>query len=194
MNKQPEQTAMTKKKIVDSFLSLAKKQGIDKVSITEVMKLAGYNRGTFYLYFSDINDLIVKIEKEIISDFHIRVSAIKDDISALNFQEASNKVAHFLSIYDEQIFLLLSSKGDPRFYSALQSEAHRLVSGSFHELDQHPYKEYMVASYSSAILGLLTYWHNTGRKVPADKIVAHMENLWMNGLKNVIIDKSNGQA
>lgn len=52
----------------------------------------------------------------------------------------------------------------------------------------------MVASYSSAILGLLTYWHNTGRKVPVDKIVAHMENLWMNGLKNVIIDKSNGQA
>ena len=56
MKKQPQQTAQTRKKLMDSFWKLYCDDGIDRVTVGAVAKDAGYNRGTFYEYFTDVYD------------------------------------------------------------------------------------------------------------------------------------------
>ena len=54
MKKQPEKTAMTRQAIVDAFWVTAKLRGLHQVTISEITKRAGLNRGTFFVYFSDV--------------------------------------------------------------------------------------------------------------------------------------------
>ena len=66
MKKQPQQTAQTRKKLMDSFWKLYCDDGIDRVTVGAVAKDAGYNRGTFYEYFTDVYDLLDQLEDELL--------------------------------------------------------------------------------------------------------------------------------
>lgn len=54
----------TREKIEKNFISLLEKKSINNITITEITKLAGINRRTFYVYYEDIYDLRNQIEKK----------------------------------------------------------------------------------------------------------------------------------
>ena len=66
MKKQPHITEQTKNNQRSAFWSLYAQKPIEKISIKEITELAGYNRGTFYLYYNDVYDLLHQIEEEIL--------------------------------------------------------------------------------------------------------------------------------
>ena len=54
MNKRPELTEQTKRNLRTAFWSLYAQKPLEKISVREITALAGYNRGTFYLYYQDV--------------------------------------------------------------------------------------------------------------------------------------------
>ena len=56
-----EQETNTKKIIALAFQELTTKKTIEKISITDIMKQAGFHRQTFYDYFDDRYDLVTWI-------------------------------------------------------------------------------------------------------------------------------------
>ena len=63
MNKQPEVTEQTRKNLIAACFDLIKEQG--KATVNEITKAAGYNRCTFYRYFTDTRQLLDSVEDEI---------------------------------------------------------------------------------------------------------------------------------
>jgi AcrR family transcriptional regulator len=55
---------MSSEKIENAFLSLIQKYNYENINISQICKEAHINRSTFYLHYSDINDLIIKIENK----------------------------------------------------------------------------------------------------------------------------------
>lgn len=51
-------------KIEIAFLFLLEKHKYDDITISQICKQAGINRSTFYCHYTDINDLIIKVEKK----------------------------------------------------------------------------------------------------------------------------------
>jgi len=49
-------------KIIDAFMTLYAENSIEKISIQQITDLAHLHRGTFYLHYLDIYDLLKKIE------------------------------------------------------------------------------------------------------------------------------------
>lgn len=47
--------------IMDAALEVFRNKGLDKTSVRDIMKEAGFGLGTFYLYYNDKNDLKEKI-------------------------------------------------------------------------------------------------------------------------------------
>ncbi len=184
MTKQVERTARTRESIVNAFLELANEKGMDRVTISEVMKKVGMNRGTFYMYFDDIGDLIGQLEQDIISNFRSQAPAIKDDLTNMNFDESAQRVANLFSDYDDRFFLLVDN--DPHFISEIRKDADKLLSESFPWMSESPYKRYIVAGYSSAIIGALSSWHYGGRKVPIVDLIRQLQKLWYGGLKDYL--------
>ena len=52
-----EITAQTKLDILDAFLDVAKTKEVKKITIKDITQKAGYNRSTFYRYFTNIYDI-----------------------------------------------------------------------------------------------------------------------------------------
>lgn len=58
----------SKKKITSTYLTLLIEKG-DKFTVTDLVKRAGINRGTFYLHFKNLQDVSVYIENELAENF-----------------------------------------------------------------------------------------------------------------------------
>lgn len=57
----------TEKMIYDAYTKLLWQKPMNKITVSDVVKLAGINRGTFYLHYPDINALVEIYENEIIN-------------------------------------------------------------------------------------------------------------------------------
>ena len=58
----------TKSAISGAFTQLRTKNAVEKISVTELCKLAGVNKSTFYDHYRDIYDLSDKIETQIVEE------------------------------------------------------------------------------------------------------------------------------
>lgn len=59
----------SKRKIGASYLSLLSKNPTGKITVTQVVKHARLNRGTFYLHFKNIEDISKHIEDDLAKNF-----------------------------------------------------------------------------------------------------------------------------
>ena len=172
--------------MIDAFWVIAKKRGLINVTISEITKYADLNRGTFYVYFSDMKDLLAHAENEIIEDLHSRVWSVFEDGNFADFQAVSAKVIEVFGKYDDKLFLLLGKDGDPQFLNLVRKEAATIFNAVMKQKEENPYQDYIIAYVTSAITGLLQFWHETGKEIPLEELsgFAHRMTLHlMLGLK-----------
>ena len=186
MKKQPEKTAQTKQSMIDAFWVIAKKRGLNNVTISEITKYADLNRGTFYVYFSDMNDLLAQAEDEIIEDLRSKVWTISEGKNFADLQAVSAKVIEVFGRYDDKLFLLLGKDGDPQFLDHVRKEAANVFNAVMKQEKENPYQDYIIAYVTSAFTGLLQFWHETGKEISLAELsgLAHRMTLHvMLGLK-----------
>ena len=186
MKKQPEKTAQTKQSMIDAFWVIAKKRGLINVTVGEITKYADLNRGTFYVYFSDMKDLLAQAECEIIEDLHSKVWSVLEDKNFADFQAVSAKVIEVFGGYDDKLFLLLGKDGDPQFLNLVRKEAATIFNALMIQKEENPYQDYIIAYVTSAMTGLLQFWHETGKELSLAELsgLAHRMTLHvMLGLK-----------
>ncbi|MCC8127061.1 MAG: TetR/AcrR family transcriptional regulator [Clostridiales bacterium] len=66
MKKQSKVTDATRESLVNAFFQLASKKNIDQITIREITDLAGYERTTFYRYFTDVFALVEYAENRLL--------------------------------------------------------------------------------------------------------------------------------
>jgi AcrR family transcriptional regulator len=102
----------TKQNIIDAFWSLYTHKDFNKISIKEVALKAGYNRSTFYEYFSGTYEILDTIEKGLIASI--------DDLppfslSSGDFGMSTDRFfGQFAKDYDYYA-VLLGERGDLQF-------------------------------------------------------------------------------
>ena len=58
----------TKMVLKDSFISLLEKKDISQITVKEICENADINRATFYSHYTDVYDLLKKIESELLEN------------------------------------------------------------------------------------------------------------------------------
>ena len=103
----------TKERLKRSLLSMLKEKNIDRISISEICRLSGINRNTFYQHYKDIRDLLAEIEGDFMETIFSTI-----DISG----ESIKSVRDFMLVLLERIkenqdlcLLLFSDNGDKNF-------------------------------------------------------------------------------
>lgn len=72
----------TKTAIRNSFIALRKKKPIEKITVTELSSLAGINKATFYLHYSDIYALSDEIEDGVIDEIILGLKVLDNFFDA----------------------------------------------------------------------------------------------------------------
>ena len=190
MKKQPELTAQTKQNLMEAFWQLYCKEGIEKVSVKEITAKAGYNRSTFYEYFTDVYDVLEQIENSLLPS--------PQDLPPLKLDNSSATplpIDTVINIYEKNrkyFVVLLGENGDPSFQSKLKRSVkdmlkNKLVTegiGDNFELD------FTLEYILSAMIGVLSYWFSLDTIPPRDKLIELIYELTRNGVIHKLIGKS----
>ena len=64
-------TRLTKSLIRRAFTDLLAEKSLQRITVREVCQRAGVNRSTFYAHYTDLYDLLTRIEEEMLEDFPV---------------------------------------------------------------------------------------------------------------------------
>ena len=124
MRKRPEITDQTKANLRQAFWRLYAEKPIEKITVGEVCAVAGYNRGTFYLHYRDLYELLKSIEDDLLAATGECVEScmkrLKADSGKLSCIAACKDVVLFYERNKAYLTVLLSESGDPAYMYALK--------------------------------------------------------------------------
>lgn len=120
MKNQPQITAKTKKTIIQAFCQLYLQKPIDKISIKDITNLAGYNRSTFYLYFSDIYTLREEVENDLLDYVRQNLSTIDENTNTQ--QSVLERLIRLFEMKEVELKAVLGEYGNYNFLSRLKKE------------------------------------------------------------------------
>ena len=175
MKKQPEVTDRTRQALVGAFCSLYTQKPIEKITVQEITRLSGYNRSTFYQYFTDIYELLAYVENDVLAYAGARMEA------------ASSGIHDMLAIYEEKgeyLNALLSEYGSNRFFERLKNEIPVDAYASALQKD-HPAAPYVVEYHKSTMLSMFSLWQRRGCDLPPEELAKLMHGLYVNGLSSL---------
>ncbi len=181
MKKQPEITDRTRQKFVNAFWELAKVKPVSKIAVSELTRIAGYNRSTFYEYFLDTDDLLSYVEDKLIDEVkEVAQKSISDEEPPTNFFRV------IFSAMNEEIYILLGPNGDSSFLPRVRTELIPIASQFLPCPPDLESFDYLVAFVNSAMFGLLEHWHEKNKDISPEKISELMQRLVYGGIRGYI--------
>lgn len=183
MKKQQDTTNETKNSFIVSFCKLYMKKPIEKISIRELTDTAGYNRTTFYNYFSDIYDVLDYIENSSIR--YVKKNIIIDMKKENPSKQFINTFLNIYENWESYIKVLLSNQNSAHFTDRLKKELFSSCMDAFNLPKNNIRAEYILDFYLSAIISVISRWIRNQSEMSS----LEMANLLEDMLKNNIFTK-----
>ncbi|NDR77588.1 TetR/AcrR family transcriptional regulator [Fructilactobacillus sanfranciscensis] len=158
--------------IKKAFVNLINEKGIRDINVTDITRMAGIGRGTFYTHFTDINDLLENIESELMDKLETDLSdVIPDAMQWLIVEKGAGVPAPFIietlnNFYQnrEMIAALLSEQGDPYFLNKVKKIIFADLDQSVNRLDEQiEVNDDIPLDYArefviDELMGIIVYW------------------------------------
>lgn len=182
MNKQPEITAATRQRIIDSFWNLYAENPISRIRIKEIAAVSGMNRCTFYQYFTDIYDILHQEEERIISEIVKKRTIIvrSSDFAAMlpEIAEMYQNNGHFLCI-------LTGPNGDPGFQILLRKRLFPIFK--IKETVPDAAESSIIFDFGlNGLLAAFRTWYLSEGEVSVEKFLGLAEELISHGIPSAI--------
>ncbi|WOS95528.1 TetR/AcrR family transcriptional regulator [Nosocomiicoccus massiliensis] len=170
----------TKESIKNSFLELMKEKEFEKITVKDITTRARINRGTFYIHYLDKYDLMKQMQEKVIEEM---TQAERNNI--LDIANKKDTMTHpingVIAVFkyvetNEKIFsAMLGQQGDLSFQSTIKDFMWKKFFNEqsdllFDENESLVPKNILIAYISSAHLGVIQQWLNSGMKKSPEKM------------------------
>lgn len=173
----------TKKALEDALVEQMKMKSINKISVKDLTEMVDINRGTFYLHYRDVYDLLEQVEEKIIQDIGDISQIDVFNFSELTQESSFMKIANCLEYIKErrQIFeVLLSNKGDLQFlerFKTVYREKFLLNVMKKFEQDSPEFYEYVSIYMISGAIGIIQEWIKNGMQTSCTSLANIILNI-----------------
>ncbi|AZN38772.1 TetR/AcrR family transcriptional regulator [Paenibacillus albus] len=174
--------AKTKQALRKALMDLIEENGMEGLTVTNISARADVNRGTFYLHYRDVQDMMSQLKTEILEAVNLLMQQV--DIYELRKYAAREEpypgMVHMieeLERHGDFLKIILGPKGDPAFPITLKALITKHIWGKM--LSHQAMKEllvpaeYLLAYTTSANFSILTHWIESGMKQTPTE-VAHI--------------------
>ena len=132
---------------------------LDKISISELCKKANVNRGTFYLHYQDVAELLEEYFRNMTEDLrkayyepylltHYKIENLNSDMI---------RIFHHVEKYKQLYKIVFNRKTPMMYYYQLFEIIRNYLIESISEFKPE-YKEYSASYQTNAIIGLVIQW------------------------------------
>lgn len=184
MTKEGRSVLKTKKRLRESLTQLLKTKSIKHITIRELTELSELNRGTFYLHYKDIYDMLEQIEDELFEEFDeiLRTCPISQQNGEL---PVIREVFQFIAKNADIRLGLLGKNGDIAFNERLRQmfrdKCFRDWEKQEHGVSAEDFEIFYAYSVAGCV-GLLEQWLQGEMKRSPEEMAQLMEKMILKGL------------
>ncbi len=169
----------TKKLIRQGLVDLAANKRINKITVKELTDYIEINRGTFYLHYKDVYDLVETLENELYTDFDKKLSSYTSDaLLSTPIDVCEDLCAHFCE-HKDLYTTFLGVNGDAQFAFKLGERfnigVYKIFKDIFPKINEVEYN----LAYSYGKFGLVGLVHSWFNKYP-EKTPREIAEMWLN--------------
>jgi len=118
MKEKEYKNALRSKRLIrQAFAELMEEKSIDKITVTDIIKRADINRGTFYAHYENARAVIVQIENEIIDKMNELLHEFKYASFMKNAMSILLKIEKFLEDDLDLFTKLINTRESEQFLS-----------------------------------------------------------------------------
>jgi AcrR family transcriptional regulator len=180
----------TKRLLKQGVTKLILQKSIKKISVRELTDLVEINRGTFYLHYKDIYDLVEQIENELCEEFD---EVLVKSLAESNGDELKvfRDFCYFLDENRDICYALLSDNGDINFLLKMRAIISRRCFSNVPKDYIKSYGKndyiYIISYFESGTVGILRYWlsDESDSRKSAEEIAIILKTLFMEGLNGM---------
>ena len=181
----------TRRQLRECLITLLKEKKVQDITVRELTDMADLNRGTFYLHYKDVFDLLEKTDAELQEDFNQLVC--KHD--AVDLKQRPSVIFNeiYYLVYDnaDLIEILLGENGDLNFVNRLKQLIREKCLKDWMEVFRSGNAAAFDAFFSfivSGCIGLVQYWLQTGLKETPEQMAKLTEHIITKGIGVLEID------
>ncbi|WP_028776745.1 TetR/AcrR family transcriptional regulator [Shimazuella kribbensis] len=160
----------SKTALKEALLLLMQKKDFNQITITEIVRHADLNRGTFYKHYPFKEELLDEIMDDVIKDLIASYREPYQNVSTFILRDltaSAIKIFHHVEKYANFYVLVVKSNALSGFYKRIGNELKQLALQdlSTYKTEDPDLNRELSASYQSyAILGMIIEWINQGFK------------------------------
>lgn len=178
-------TGKTRRALKQALVHLLCEKPINEITVREISELADLNRGTFYLHYRDVFDMVEQIENEMIAEILHMLDAYTPEAEVGSPYALLKDIFGYVAQNADMCRVLLSRNGD----IALLEKLKTVVSGHILHywdalLDKRGSKYYALynAYIISGCIGLVESWLNSGMKESPEEIAGIAQDMMVKGV------------
>ncbi len=181
MSKHDERREKTKKSLKEAFWILYKEKPINEIRVQDIADQAGCHRATFYLYYTDIYELLSEETDELIAYLAERSHMFKD----LPINESILILQDYFDTYGDKLNLLLGL----RYNDDLMTQFKKIMYPKFRKnlgMDNSLKSEIICEYTIQGMQMAFRCWYSHRDEMKIEKFTELLQNIVLNGAVNAI--------
>ena len=171
--KEDRRVRRTKKLLTQALTQLLQENQINEITVKELTDLADMNRGTFYLYYKDMFDMLEKIEDGMFEALDEIVSLHEHGDVSQQTKPILLDLFHFIEENQEMCRVLLSPHGDMNFLHRLNEVVREKCLKAWPDIRKEKGEADFDYHYSFVVFGcagIIRAWVNRNCPESAEKM------------------------
>lgn len=179
----------TKYLLLHALTTLMKEKSIKDITVKELCETTDINRGTFYLHYKDIYDMLEKVEQELLQQLEQIFKSYHPDNTPDFPYPLFVEIFELIDENSDLCCALLSSNGDISFLTKMkkmfeQQYIHEWVK-KHHSSEFIPTYEYFTNFLVSGCSGLIETWLAHGKVESPEEMAALISKLIATGMTSI---------
>ena len=163
LKKEDRRVRRTKKLLTQALTELLQKKQVNEITVKELTDLADMNRGTFYMYYKDIFDMLEKIEDELFQKLDVIAQSHEHGDPTQQVKPILLDLFRFIEENQEMCRVLLSPNGDMNFlhrlYEAIRERSLEIWKDQMGSLGEKEF-DYRYSFVIFGCAGMIRAWVN----------------------------------
>lgn len=170
MTTKKEQRSQTEGQIVAALVDIGQQKPLSTISVSDIIRHCGLNRGTFYLHFLDKDDLVLHIRESLLNQIRQILHAEMTHTMDIRYLHERKpypviiKVARWMLDHQRLLNFWLGPHGDAQFYPRLQQIVQKAIDQELLDTKgSETFKngftnKYALTIITNNLLTILTLW------------------------------------
>ena len=171
--KEDRRVRRTRKLLTQALTELMQHKQVKEITVRELTDLADMNRGTFYLYYKDIYDMLESIEDGMFQALNDILQRHEKENLVQQIEPVLRDILDFIEENQEMVRVLLSPHGDMNFLHRLNDVLREKCLQYIRRVSPDEEETSFDYHYSFIVFGtagLIRAWVNRNCAEPAEQI------------------------